>query len=556
MGDLANAFGDSLGGLAPGGAGTPSLGMGNPFAALTNTGAVSDNAPQVFGPSGSVTQTVDPTGATGAAQAISPPSQGPPAQQVGAAGGTQSDAPPPDDRQRGKQGQTQQQTPLQQLIKALQQAQKQDQTQKKANPYQLGSPDVPSAQAQEVASTPAPLPAPSLPERIGAAINPFQPPPADTGEQPPGGYTSPPGTTIAGPSSEVLREGEGGPAPEGRDVTVHKAAPKGSVDPTLEPTTAQDQPQPQPQPQPAADVAPAQRPQAQFPPMMAPSPPPQGGGMLPQLLRMAVPLLALAAMSGFGGGRRGRHHIHPGGRAGFRRPGYYPDGRGGRAFHPGGWHNGWRAHFSPYPWGWRGSWPERQSPLVPLLTGVSLGEGMGGDQGGQQGGPMGAMPFSRERPPAQFGGPGAVSAGGADMPWSGDNFASTLVSAESSGRNDGAPGEPRGGDNGESTGYFNIRDNTWPTFAAKVPGAAQFQHAWQAPPEMQAQVAALIPIARFGQTTRDKLHQRFGDFDENLTVGQLSWQFGRQQAGQTQPKRTRGYLNPDTGSQGPGLYSP
>jgi hypothetical protein len=130
------------------------------------------------------------------------------------------------------------------------------------------------------------------------------------------------------------------------------------------------------------------------------------------------------------------------------------------------------------------------------------------------------------RPPKEGGSGGGSYSPPVNGPWSGNSVYNTLVGAESGGRNDGAPGQPAGGDGGIARGYFNIQTPTWGDFAKKVPGASQYQTADQAPYEIQRAVANIIPVARFGDRTRRILHSKFGNFNEQMTVGQLADQKG------------------------------
>lgn len=152
----------------------------------------------------------------------------------------------------------------------------------------------------------------------------------------------------------------------------------------------------------------------------------------------------------------------------------------------------------------------------------SLGLGGNNQQGGgnQQG----------YGPGNHFGGQGGgwgFSAPATQGPWSQNPVLNTLVGAESSGHNSGAPGQGPGGDGGIARGYYNIQTPTWRQFAPGVPGADQYATADQAPPEIQTAVAMTIPVSRFGDRTRAILHRQFGDFNERLTVGELAGQHGQ-----------------------------
>jgi hypothetical protein len=168
------------------------------------------------------------------------------------------------------------------------------------------------------------------------------------------------------------------------------------------------------------------------------------------------------------------------------------------------------------------------SQLAPILQalGINVPGGGQGGQGGFQGG-------------GRFGGQGGSSGGGGGSggygggndnyspprgqgPWSGNPFLTTLVGAESGGDNN-AWGD-RG--NGNARGIYQIQDATWREFAPGVQGAGNYATANQAPPDVQQAVASSIPVARFGPRTKRILHAQFGNFNDRMTVGQLSQQFG------------------------------
>ena len=242
--------------------------------------------------------------------------------------------------------------------------------------------------------------------------------------------------------------------------------------------------------------------------------------MLGQLAKMAMPLLMAAMSGGFGGGRRGGHWhggrgFHPGGRGMW--PYHHPTfGWGMHGFHPGG---GWRpmnpVHFrnmGPTGGGGGGMNPQIMSALLGGGGGNQQSQA-GGGRGGQSGGGGASGNWGYQDPQTQG-------------PWSANPFLNTVVGAESSGQNSGAPGGGPGGDGGIARGFYNIQTPTWSDFAAKVPGASQYKTADAAPPEVQTAVAMTIPAFRFGGRTRAILHQKFGDFDERMTLGQLADQFG------------------------------
>jgi hypothetical protein len=256
---------------------------------------------------------------------------------------------------------------------------------------------------------------------------------------------------------------------------------------------------------------------------------PQGLG---ELARMAMPLLMMA-MGGMGGGGRGRHGrgfggFHPGGRGHW--PYHHPNfGWATHGFHPGG---GWRpmspVHFRQMRaevGGGGGMDPQAMSALLGGGGGFTSGDtgvsNAGMNKRGQGGG--GSNPWNYSDPQTQG-------------PWSANPFLNTVVGAESTGRNSGAPGQGPGGDGGIARGFYNIQTPTWGEFARGVPGASQYASADQAPPDIQTQVAMTIPARRFGERTRAILHEKFGNFDERMTLGQLADQFGGQDWAANKPK--------------------
>ena len=309
-----------------------------------------------------------------------------------------------------------------------------------------------------------------------------------------------------------------------RDITVQKPAPP------------QGMPPPQNEPGEVAPGGPAlptkkpTQPEAEQPespqaaPQPTPLPPrilqdiagtstgaPTGLAELAQVAMMVLPLLM------GGGGRRGRGGFR--GMGGFR-----PFGaRGG--FHPTRGGHAWPYHHPQFGWHMHGGHPgPGWLPLNPSDAQALVGGGQGGQQGGQGGQDPNAP--DPNRPPKEGGRGGGSYSDPVAGPWSGNSVYNTLVGAESGGRNDGAPGQPAGGDGGIARGYFNIQTPTWHDFAQKVPGASQYQTADQAPYEIQRAVANTIPVARFGDRTRRILHSKFGNFDERTTVGQLADQKG------------------------------
>ena len=249
---------------------------------------------------------------------------------------------------------------------------------------------------------------------------------------------------------------------------------------------------------------------------------------LAQAAKTLLPIVLPLLMGGMGGGRRfGRFHggrfTHGVGRGGFNgfrggmnamnyHGGQHPAGRGAWPYHHPQF--GWHMHGRPPGPGWL--------PLHPMDAQSIVG---GGGQDGQDPNQDPNAP-DPNRPPKEGGSGGGSYTDPAAGPWSGNSVYNTLVGAESGGRNDGAPGQPAGGDGGIARGYFNIQTPTWGDFKQNVPGASQYQSADQAPYEIQRAVANTIPVARFGDRTRRILHSKFGDFNERMTVGELAEQKG------------------------------
>jgi hypothetical protein len=342
------------------------------------------------------------------------------------------------------------------------------------------------------------------------------------------------------PSAAVSPPSAAPAAGGGRDITVRKAAPQampfpqnepgevapgGPALPTRKPTQP---PQAPPQPEPAASEPTETQ---EGPPPAAPRLLQDISGAslgsptaLRDLAQAAQIILPLIGMFMGGGGRRGGHRGGFQGMRGFRpfgAPGGFRGGHPGAFGHP-SWRGSWPYHHPMHGWDMHhthpgGGW----LPLNPAEL-----QGMGG---GQQGGQPGAQDPNApdpDRPPKEGGSGGGSYSPPVNGPWSGNSVYNTLVGAESGGRNDGAPGQPAGGDGGIARGYFNIQTPTWGDFAKKVPGASQYQTADQAPYEIQRAVANIIPVARFGDRTRRILHSKFGNFNEQMTVGQLADQKG------------------------------
>ena len=74
-----------------------------------------------------------------------------------------------------------------------------------------------------------------------------------------------------------------------------------------------------------------------------------------------------------------------------------------------------------------------------------------------------------------------------------------------------------------SQGNFQIQTATWKDFAKQAGvDVNQYPTAMSAPREVQAQVASVIPLSRFGSRTQTMLRQQFGPLDGGKTIGELT----------------------------------
>ena len=105
-------------------------------------------------------------------------------------------------------------------------------------------------------------------------------------------------------------------------------------------------------------------------------------------------------------------------------------------------------------------------------------------------------------------------------------FLTALGTIESNNRNiySGVDKDYPGQPNSRSQGYYQIDTPTWQQFAAKAGiDTSRFPNAMSAPQDVQAQVASLIPLSRFGGRTQKMLNQQFGgNLDTHATIGQLA----------------------------------
>jgi hypothetical protein len=73
-----------------------------------------------------------------------------------------------------------------------------------------------------------------------------------------------------------------------------------------------------------------------------------------------------------------------------------------------------------------------------------------------------------------------------------------------------------------SQGNFQIQTATWRDFAKQAGvDTDQFPTAMSAPRDVQARVASVIPLSRFGPRTQTMLRQQFGPLDAGQTIGAL-----------------------------------
>lgn len=147
------------------------------------------------------------------------------------------------------------------------------------------------------------------------------------------------------------------------------------------------------------------------------------------------------------------------------------------------------------------------------------GQALGAGTGGGAGGPQGAGGSGPHQRGSSAGGPGGGGSG---------SFLDAVSNIESSNRNIVQGIHDVNTDKGTpASGYFQIIDPTWRKYAAKAGvDLAKYPTPMSAPRDVQAQVAAQIPANQFGGRTQRMLHEQFGEFDKNKTLGELNEQFG------------------------------
>ena len=256
---------------------------------------------------------------------------------------------------------------------------------------------------------------------------------------------------------------------------------------------------------------------------------------LAQAAKVIAPLIPLFAGL-FGGGGRGRRFggfhggrfTHGFGGFGHLHGGQHPMGRGAWPYHHPQF--GWHMHGRPPGPGWL--------PLHPTDAQGIVGGGMGGQQG--QGGQDPNAP-DPNNPPKETGGGDQPSDDTFQQSGYGSNpFVGALVGQESGGQNivsktdkdsHGLTAAQGGNPNEISQGYFQIQNHpggTWATYARQAGvDLSHYPTPRSAPLDVQWNVASRIPIGQWGHDTKAMLHQRFGQFDERLTLEQVASRSGR-----------------------------
>lgn len=124
----------------------------------------------------------------------------------------------------------------------------------------------------------------------------------------------------------------------------------------------------------------------------------------------------------------------------------------------------------------------------------------------------------------------ALFGGGGDGGSSSGSFIDALAQIESSNSNIYSKTDPDvDGPNSRSQGYFQINTPTWRDFAGAAGiDLSKYPNAMSAPRDVQAQVASVIPLKRFGPRTRRMLESQFGfgPEQEGQTIGTFAHRFG------------------------------
>jgi hypothetical protein len=257
---------------------------------------------------------------------------------------------------------------------------------------------------------------------------------------------------------------------------------------------------------------------------------------LAQAAKVIAPLIPLFAGL-FGGGGRGRRFggfhggrfTHGFGGFGHLHGGQHPMGRGAWPYHHPQF--GWHMHGRPPGPGWR--------PLHPNDAQGIVGGGMGGGQQQGQGGQDPNAP-DPNNPPPETGGDQPSDDTFNQSGYGSNPFVGALVGQESGGQNIVSKTDKdsqgrtlaQGGNPSEiSQGYFQIQNHpggTWATYARQAGvDLSHYPTPRSAPLDVQWNVASRIPIGQWGHDTKAMLHQRFGQFDERLTLEQVASRSGR-----------------------------
>jgi hypothetical protein len=153
------------------------------------------------------------------------------------------------------------------------------------------------------------------------------------------------------------------------------------------------------------------------------------------------------------------------------------------------------------------------------VTPISFGGQPGAGAGGRPGAPGRSAP-----------GVGGAPGGGGGVGASSGSFMDALARIESSNRNVYSTTDPDvAGPGTRSQGYFQINTPTWRDFAARAGiDLAKYPNAMSAPRDIQATVASVIPLARFGPRTRRMLEAQFGfgEGQKGNTIGSFAARFG------------------------------
>jgi len=143
--------------------------------------------------------------------------------------------------------------------------------------------------------------------------------------------------------------------------------------------------------------------------------------------------------------------------------------------------------------------------------------------------------------PVNVGGPGATPQTPIKPGAKGESFLDALARIESGNANIFSRVDPDvAGPGSRSQGFFQINTPTWQDFAPKAGvDTTKFPNAMSAPKEVQAQVASVIPLSRFGPRTQEMLKQQFGQIDLSKPVGVYAGMYGGGGGGSTATSASR-----------------